>query len=94
MPRGTQLSSIEQGKALALQAEGYSLLAIARRLKRCRTALRNFLRSPTQHGQKKRSGRKPVLSASAKRCLFREAHKGEMTANELRKRLNLPIKLS
>jgi len=94
MPRGTKLSIIEQGKALTLHIEGYSLLAIARQSKNNRTVLRNFLQSPKQYRQKKRSGRKPVLPPSAKRCLLREAHKGEMTANELRKRLDLPMKVS
>jgi len=94
MPRGKRLTEKEQGKALALFAEGFSQVAIAKRLQRSRSVIQNLLRDPDAYGQTKRPGRKPVLSGPAKRALLRAARKGEMSANQLRIHFKLPIKLS
>jgi len=91
MPRGTTLTAVEQGQIIALHDAGFSKVSIAKRIGRSRTAVQNVLSDPDRYEVTKRAGRKSTLTPSAKRALIREACKGVMSANELRKHLNLPV---
>ncbi|CDF32825.1 unnamed protein product [Chondrus crispus] len=94
MPRGKSLTAEEKGKTAGLHDAQWSIRRIAKHLGRSAKVVANYLKAPELYGTTKRSGRKPTLSAQAKRPLIREAHKGEMTSTELVKTLQLPVKSS
>jgi len=66
-------------------------VVIAKRLKRSRAVIKNFLHDPEGYGTRKRSERKPRFTASEMLAIMRVAHRGEMSANDLRRNLRLPI---
>jgi len=91
MPRGTQLSAHERGKIDAFHQDGVSQAGIARRIGRSRAVVQNYLKDPARYGTISRKPRRSKLTLIGKRHLLREASKGTMSANNLRKALSLPV---
>ena len=73
MPRGTELSDFEKGQIRAFQEIGLSNRDIATRLSRSPTVVDNFIKKKDSYGKKKRSGRRPKLTARDKRSIARAA---------------------
>lgn len=63
MPRGKQLTEIEQGQVKAYRECGMTIRAIAERIHKSRNVVLNCIHLGENYGKKKRSGRKPTLSA-------------------------------
>jgi len=91
MPRNSGLSENEKGKISAFHLSGKSVSYIAKQLSRSRTVVSNFLKDPEGYGAKKRPGRPPKMTNTAKRRLFREASKGQSSSREMQQSLELPV---
>lgn len=92
MPRGKSLTDIEKAVILELQRVETSIAAIAVRLGRSETAVRNFLRDPNGENRKKRPGRAPILSDRDVRHVFHLACVDHIKPAKIIKTLNLPCK--
>lgn len=91
MPRGTELTDTQQAQLLALKAAGWSVAKMARYVNKSRKCVSNFLKSPSAYKTKKRTGRKPRMSDTKTRLMFREARKGGKNSSQLVSSLNLPV---
>lgn len=91
MPKGTHLSSLERGMMLAYKDDGWSIAAIASKLKRCDNTVRAFLRNPAAYGTKRRSGRPLKLGERTRRELVRAAKQRGTTSRRLKAELDLPV---
>ncbi|CDF34225.1 unnamed protein product [Chondrus crispus] len=94
MPKGKQLTDVEKGQILVLHNECLSIREIAESISRSKTVVHNFLKNPPAYGSKKRTERPPKLTPALRRRVFREASKGETSANQIRKALDLPVNRS
>ena len=91
MPRGPQLSEVEQAQIQALHTAGVSNREIAKQLRRCPKTIYNFLRDPGSYAQKKRSGRPKKLSAQEERLIGRLVSNSSISTNEVRASLSTPV---
>ncbi|CDF38941.1 unnamed protein product [Chondrus crispus] len=91
MLRGTHLSQHEQGQIQALRLNNLTIRRIAAHLSRFRNVVATLLRNLGLYGKNKRRGRPSKLTATARRALLREAHKGHLCSSELVKTLSLPV---
>ena len=85
MPKGKLLSERERGIIIGLLSKGSGQTSIENSIKRSRGVVKNVLRNLEEYGTIQRPGRPSKLSIAAKRRLIREAYKGRMTAENLRK---------
>lgn len=84
MARGTFLTDMEKGKITAFREEGLSFREIARKIKRSDKVVRNFIKNPSDYGQKKaNAGRKSKLSARDKRKIVNCASNSTKTGNQI-----------
>ncbi|CDF32824.1 unnamed protein product [Chondrus crispus] len=91
MPKGKQLTDVEKGQILVLHNQCSSVREIAESINRSKTVVHNSTKNPQAYGSKKRSGRPPKLTPVLMRKVIREASKGEKSANQIRKALDLPV---
>ncbi|CDF38310.1 unnamed protein product [Chondrus crispus] len=91
MPKGKQLTDVEKGQMLVLHNECLSIREIAESISRSKTVVQNVLKNPPAYGSEKRTGRPPKLTLALKRRVIREVSKGEKSANQTRKALDLPV---
>ena len=89
MGRGRRLSLVEQGQIDVLHRLRKSANFIAKQLRRSRTVVQAYLRSPMLYGKKKSSGRPSALSPREKRELVRTASNSMKSANDLKEQLGL-----
>jgi len=93
MARGKTLTEREKGAITALHGQGLSQMTIEEQVNRSTAVIQNFLYDPDAYGKEKRGGRRCKLSKAERRNLLREVSKGQMSARELQKALNLPINI-
>jgi len=86
-----RLSDVEKGMILAMHHELRSQREIARTLGRSRYAVQRFLKNQEPSNQREERGTRPKLSPTQKRAMLREASKGNSSASDLRKELQLPV---
>ncbi|KER24577.1 hypothetical protein T265_07775 [Opisthorchis viverrini] len=92
MPKGTQLTTTERFRILALKQVGKSLRQIARTVGRSKTAVSQCLQFPATERRKKRSGRKCALSREQLDRLYAKASSNSsLSCQDLKEELNLPI---
>ncbi|CDF32775.1 unnamed protein product [Chondrus crispus] len=91
MPKGKQLTDMEKRQILVLHNECLSVREIAESINRSKTVVHNFIKNPQEYRSKKRSGRPPKLMPALKRRVIREVSKGEKSANQICKALDLPV---
>lgn len=84
MPRGTYLSSIEQGKILALKDEGHTIQTIAKKINRSFHGIKSFLVDTQNYGKSKRGGPKKKLTKREEEVILRKASNSSLTSNQLR----------
>lgn len=89
MPRAPSLTDLEQGQVLAYATSNMSLRDIATRIKRSKTVVQAFLKSPDTYGTKKSSGRPRKLKTHDLTRLKRTASTGDFSARELRIELSI-----
>ncbi|KAK9506085.1 hypothetical protein O3M35_008083 [Rhynocoris fuscipes] len=90
MPRGTQLTEIEQQRIMDLKRGGMTQRQIARELNRSQGVVKNFLIcGPDNYGKNKRSGRPPKFSKQVKRAVLREISKTGASSAQIVRRFNL-----
>lgn len=91
MPRGTQLSAVEQTKIELLRESGHTIRGIAVKLNRSKTTIQNYLLNPKSYGTAKRSGRKPKVSDRDKRLIKRLAATNNFSCREIKWKLGLNV---
>lgn len=91
MPRGKTFSSEEIGKIEAYRECGWSIRAIAKKLKRSHFGVANVIKLGENYGKKIRSGRPPIITARQKREIIREASSNKLSASEIRRKLELNV---
>lgn len=94
MPRSSMLSADEQIEIRAYANTGMSGSAIAVAVNRSKDVVCHFLRDPEEYNRQKHRGRKPKVSPTAVRRLFREASSGDKSARQLCEDLELPVGVS
>ena len=85
------MSEEERGLIRAFWECGKNQKEIAKRLRRSRCVIQNYLRDPDNYGTRKSPGRPSKITPAQKRLLLREASLGNKSADELRRELDLPI---
>ena len=93
MPKGRTLTEEEKTRISVYCKEKHSFSFIANKIKRSRTVVSNFIKNPERYGKTKRPGRRPKLTATARRRLPREASKGKSCSKELQQKLQLDVTL-
>lgn len=83
MPRGKVLSDVEVGKVLAFFDEGFSKRAIAKKLEKSETAVRNVLKNPENYGKNRPGGPKSKLTDRNKRSIIQNASNSMKTAKQI-----------
>lgn len=91
MPKGTQLSYEEQVKIRSFREINLSNREIARRLRRSKTVVDNFLNLGPFYGKQKRKGRTPKVTQRQRRQIIRSALIKNNTATQIKSELGLPI---
>lgn len=91
MPRRTQLSLEERAKIDAYRESGLSIREIARRVKRSKTTIQNYLADPKIYGSIKRSGRQPIVSERDKRSIKRLAVTNNFSCKQIKSEFNLNV---
>ena len=91
MGRNVSLTDGEKSSIKTLNNEEISVSGIARRVKRSRKVISNFLQNTDGYGMKKSPGRPPKLSSTAHRRLLREASKAGKSSKQLQKELELTV---
>ena len=91
MPRGPHLTDFERGQILAYRDQNLNHSDIARKIDRDRSVVSMFLRDHENYGKKRSPGRKPKVTKRDVRHILRDANGGNMTANQIRAKNNLPI---
>ena len=77
-----------------LHGQSLSQRAIAEDPGRSQTVIHAFLKDPERHGTAKRSDRPPIISASDRRIIKREASKSKICARDIARELDLPVTVS
>ena len=83
MPHGKTLSENEKKLIVKLRKNNQSYRQIGRKLKRSHTVIGNFLRNPSNYAQKKRPGRKTIVSERDKRKIFRLSSNQSISAAKI-----------
>lgn len=91
MRRGVSLSDEEHGKIIAFHRAKRSRPRIAKKLKRSRAVVQNFLHFPGAYGSEKRTGRPSKLTSAGIGLLIREASKGLFGSDQLCQALQLSV---
>ncbi|CDF36130.1 unnamed protein product [Chondrus crispus] len=91
MSKRKQLTDVIEGQILVLHNECLSVREITESINRTKTVVHNFIKNPAAYGSKRRSGRPPKLTPALKRRVIREVSKGEKSANQIRKALDLSV---
>jgi transposase len=89
MPRGSQLSDIEKHSILEMHKNHLSHREIAKKIKRSKTAVTNFLKDPLKYGTKKRPGRRRKIDERSKRHILRAASNRNVSCARLVAEMNL-----
>ena len=84
MARRLWLTDIETGKIDALLKEDKGVAAIARKIGRSETAVRNYSRRKSCGVKRKKAGRPEKLSSRNKRALVKMAKRPGMTASKVK----------
>ena len=88
------LSANEQIEITAYASTGMSGSPPAAAINRSKDVVCRFLRDPDEYNRQKHCGRKPNVSPTAVRRLFREASSGDKSARQLCEDLELPVGVS
>ena len=75
MAKGTKLSEFEKGEITALKRVGKTQRGISKALRRNKTVICNYLKSPNKYGIRKPTGRPEKLSPQFKRWIVRGVKK-------------------
>ena len=85
MPRNYPHYENEKGQDSVHKLEGKSISFMASELSRSGTVVRNYLKDPESYGTRKCPGRPPKITNTARRRLFREAFKGQLSSRDVTK---------
>jgi transposase len=91
MALGARLTVSEQKDILRLSKKKMSHRDIAKKIRRSKTVVTNFLRDPDNYGTKKPTGRKPKLDNRSKRLVIRTASNKAITCSKIIKDLSLNV---
>jgi transposase len=91
MGHGKQLTGEERGQIKAWLVDNVSVREMARRLKRNKATIANYIRDPEDYGKRFVKGRPSKLSEHYKRRLFRTAANSCMSAGKLVAELQLNV---
>ena len=75
MPRGKELTEVEEAQILAFKDAGLSAGAISNKIKRHKSTVCRFLQDPDEYSRSKRAGRKPKMSEKSLRTLLSAARR-------------------
>ena len=75
MAKGTKLSEFDKGEITALKKVRKSQREILKALRRSKTVICNYLKSPNKYGTRKPTGRPEKLSPQFSRRIVREVKK-------------------
>ncbi|KAG3090444.1 hypothetical protein PI124_g10254 [Phytophthora idaei] len=87
MGRGPSLTDAERGRIQGLGEAGFSIRAIAKRLRRSRNCVQRALKPQRC---RRKGGRRPSLSKRHTRLLLRKASTGDFSAAKLKEELSCP----
>lgn len=89
MPKGIPLNNFQKGQAIAFRKQGKSIREISKLLNISKTAISNYLRNPSQHGIKKKTGRPKILTPRDERNIIRELKKKGSTISKVQMQAGL-----
>ena len=87
MAKGSKLSEFDKGEIKALKRVGKSQREILKTLRRSKTIICNYLKSPNKYGTRKTADRPETLSPQFKRRIVREVKKKILSTSKILKSL-------
>ena len=91
MGKGKQLTKEEQAVIQALSKAGKSVSAISKQTERSRDVITRLLTNPSQYGTTYGNPGSAKIGEQTRRRILREASKGESSAFDIQRALQLPI---
>ena len=91
MGNGKQLTNEEQAVIQALSKAGKYVSAISKQTKRSRDVIARLLASPSKYGTNYRNPGNAKIGEQTRRQILREVCKGESSAFDIQRALQLPI---